>query len=138
MWKDNYVKYCQKIIILDVVKRYLFRFLISNISWNLETVEEGLLCTWLALKVKLFGNIVEYDALSDLCDFLDFLCSSVNHGSLGDNLSRSLSLFSLKITFHMLLLIMAWSGRDKATRIFGKELFGMLYFIFQSWFLCSS
>ena len=45
---------------------------------------------------------LEYDTLSDLCDFL---CSSVNHDSLGDNLSRLLSLLSLKITFHMLLIM---------------------------------
>ena len=60
-YRDNYIKYCQKIIILDVVKRYLFKFLISIISWNLETLEEGQLCTWLALKVELFGNLVEND-----------------------------------------------------------------------------
>ena len=66
--KDNYAKYCQKMILLNIVKRYLFRFLISNISWNLVTLEEGQLCTWLALKVELYWNLVEYDTLSGLCD----------------------------------------------------------------------
>ena len=53
--------------------------------------------------------------------------------TLSESLSKSLSLLSLKNTFHM-LLIMTWAGRDKATRIFGKELFGMLFSLFQSWF----